>query len=90
MPSSYTLGARFESFVKELVESGRYNNASEVVRDGLRLLEDREKLREIRVAELRRLADEGFLSGVSEDDGEAVLDRLEAKYRAMAERTLAR
>ena len=90
MPSSYTLGARFESFVKELVESGRYNNASEVVRDGLRLLEDREKLREIRVAELRRLAEEGFLSGVSEDDGEAVLDRLEAKYRAMAERTLAR
>jgi len=86
MPSSYTLGARFESFVKELVESGRYNNASEVVRDGLRLLEDREKLREIRVAELRRLAEEGRLSGLSEDDGEAVLDRLEAEYRAMAER----
>ena len=90
MPSSYTLGARFESFVKELVESGRYNNASEVVRDGLRLLEDREKLREIKVAELRRLAEEGRLSGLSEDDGEAVLDRLEAKYRAMAGRTLAR
>src|SRR5438552_18904665 len=86
----YTLGARFESFVKELVESGRYNNASEVVRDGLRLLGDREKLREIKVAELRRLADEGRLSGVSEDDGEAVLDRLEAKYRAMAERPPAR
>ena len=86
MPSSYTLGARFESFVKELVESGRYNNASEVVRDGLRLLEDREKLREIKVAELRRLAEEGRLSGLSEDDGEAVLDRLEAEYRAMAER----
>jgi len=90
MPSSYTLGARFESFVKELVESGRYNNASEVVRDGLRLLEDREKLREIKMVELRRLAEEGRLSGVSEDDGEAVLDRLEAKYRAMAERPPAR
>jgi antitoxin ParD1/3/4 len=90
MPSSYTLGARFESLVKELVASGRYNNASEVVRDGLRLLEDREKLREIKVAELRRLAEEGRLSGLSEDDGEAVLDRLEAKYRAMAGRTLAR
>ena len=90
MPSSYTLGARFESLVKELVASGRYNNASEVVRDGLRLLEDREKLREIKLAELRRLAEEGRLSGLSEDDGEAVLDRLEAKYRAMAERTPAR
>jgi antitoxin ParD1/3/4 len=90
MPSSYTLGARFENLVKELVASGRYNNASEVVRDGLRLLEDREKLREIKVAELHRLAEEGRLSGLSEDDGEAVLDRLEAKYRAMAERTPAR
>jgi len=87
MPSSYTLGARFESFVKQLVESGRYNNASEVVRDGLRLLEDHEKLREIKIAELRRLAEEGRLSGLSDDDGEAVFDRLEAKYRAMAERT---
>jgi len=87
MPSSYTLGARFETFVKQLVESGRYNNASEVVRDGLRLLEDREKLREIKLAELRRLAEEGRLSGLSDDDGEAVLDRLEAKYREMSGRT---
>ena len=86
MPSSYTLGARFEAFVKGLVESGRYNNASEVMRDGLRLLEDREKLREIKTAELRRLAEEGRLSGLSEEDGEAALDRLEAKYRAMAGR----
>ena len=84
MPSSYTLGVRFEAFVKELVGSGRYNNASEVVRDGLRLLEEREKLREIKIAELHRLAEEGRLSGLSEDDGEAVLDRLEEKYRAAA------
>lgn len=87
MPSSYTLGARFEALVRGLVESGRYNNASEVVRDGLRLLEDREKEREIKVAELRRLAEEGRLSGLAEEDGEAVLDRLEAKYRALAERS---
>ena len=87
MTSSYSLGARFEAFVKGLVESGRYDNASEVVRDGLRLLEDRERLREIKVAELRRLAEEGRLSGLSVEDGEAVFDRLEAKYRAMAERT---
>jgi antitoxin ParD1/3/4 len=84
MPSSCTLGTRSEVFVKELVASGRCNNASEVVRDGLRLLDEREKLREIKVAELRRLAEEGRLSGLSEDEGEAVLDHLEAKYRAMA------
>ena len=86
MPSSYTLGVHFEGFIQSLVESGRYNNASEVVRDGLRLLEERERLREVKVAELRRLAEEGRLSGLSDEDGEAVLDRLEAEYRAIAAR----
>jgi antitoxin ParD1/3/4 len=90
MPSSHTLGAHFEAFIKGLVESGRYHSASEVVRDGLRLLEEREALREIKASELRRLAEEGRLSGLSDEDGEAVLDRLEAKYRAMAERANAR
>ena len=89
MPSSYTVGVHFDDLIKGLVESGRYNNASEVVRDGLRLLEEREKLREIKVAELRRLAEEGRLSGLSNEDGEAVLDRLEAEYRTRAERTQA-
>jgi antitoxin ParD1/3/4 len=86
MPSSYTLGLRFETFVKDLVESGRYNNASEVLRDGLRLLEERESLREIKIAELRRLAEEGRLSGLCEEDGDTTLDRLEAKIRALAAR----
>lgn len=86
MPGSYTLGIHFEALIKGLVESGRYNDASEVVRDGLRLLEKRERLREVKVAELRRLAEEGRLSGLSDKDGEAVLDRLEAECRARAER----
>ena len=86
MPSSYTLGQRFENLVKGLVESGRYNNSSEVVREGLRLLEDREKLREIGMAEMHSLAEEGRLSGLSDKDGEIFLDRLEAKYRARIER----
>jgi antitoxin ParD1/3/4 len=89
MPSSYTLGSHFEAFVKGLVESGRYNNASEVVRDGLRLLEERERLREIKVAELRRLAEERRLSGLSDEGGEAMLERLEAEYSARVERTRA-
>jgi antitoxin ParD1/3/4 len=86
MPSSYTLGEHFETFIRSLVEGGRYNSASEVLRDGLRLLEDRERLREMKMTELRRLVEEGRTSGLSEQDGEAFLDELEAKYRAMAPR----
>ena len=88
MPSSYTLGVHFEAFIKVLVKSGRYGNASEVARDGLRLLEERERLREAKVAELRRLAEEGRSSGLSDEDGEAVIDRLETEYRAAAEHAL--
>jgi antitoxin ParD1/3/4 len=86
MPRSYALGEHFEAFIEVQVKSGRYNNASEVVRDALRLLEDQETLRELRYAELRRLAAEGRESGLSEEDGEAVLDRLDAKYRTMIAR----
>jgi antitoxin ParD1/3/4 len=85
MPSSYALGAYLKAF-QRLVESGRYNSASEVLRDGLRLLEDEERLRELRVAELRRLAEEGRASGLPAEDGEAIPDRLEAKYRSMTAR----
>lgn len=85
MPSSYTLGTHFEGFVRGMVESGRYNNASEVLRDGLRLLEEREALRGFTVEEIRRLVEEGRLSGSSDEDGHTFLKRLEAKYQAMAD-----
>lgn len=44
--TSIALGTHYEKFVKELVEEGRYNNVSEVVRAGLRMLEDHESGRE--------------------------------------------
>lgn len=66
MPSSYTLGEHYEKFVRELVESGRYNSASEVLRDGLRLMEDAEILRKVRTEELKKLIQEGLDSGESE------------------------
>ncbi len=53
MPTSVALGAHFETFIKEQLASGRYNNASEVVRDGLRLLEDKQQERQIKLDELR-------------------------------------
>ena len=47
------LGEHFEQFIKAQLASGRYANGSEVVREALRLLEDREKLRAVRLEELR-------------------------------------
>ena len=43
MPSSYSLGRHFEDFVQDQLSSGRYKNASEVLRDALRLMEERER-----------------------------------------------
>lgn len=86
MPRSFALGEHFESFIEAQVTGGRYNNASEVVRDALRLLEDQQKLRELRQAELRELIEQGRASGLSTQDGDAVLDRLETKYRRMGKR----
>ena len=39
---SYAVGDHFDQFIREQVKAGRYNNASEVVREGLRLVEERE------------------------------------------------
>lgn len=63
MPSSYTLGSHYESLVKDLVSSGRYATASEAVRDGLRLLEEREELRQTKLQALRDAIREGMESG---------------------------
>lgn len=60
MPSSYTLGSRFERFVAGLVAGGRYSSASEVIRAGLRLLDDQEHLRTARLEALRRDIDAGI------------------------------
>lgn len=46
---SYAVGEHFDRFIREQVEAWRYNNASEVVREGLRLVEEREaKLRALK------------------------------------------
>jgi antitoxin ParD1/3/4 len=57
MPSKHTknvvLTDYHMSFVEELMESGRYQNASEVMRDGLRALEDRLKREKAELAEIQ-------------------------------------
>jgi antitoxin ParD1/3/4 len=47
------LGTTFDKFVTDLLQTGLYQSQSEVVREGLRLLKEREDLKTLRVAELR-------------------------------------
>ena len=79
MPSSYTIGGRYELFVKELVASGRYASASEVLRAGLRLVEEREEERRLKLEALREAIREGAGSGPG-IPADSVFDSLEAKY----------
>jgi len=60
--ASVALNDHFEEFIRKQVEKGRFNNASEVVRAGLRLLEDAEAERQ---EKLRRL-DEAIARGLAE------------------------
>jgi antitoxin ParD1/3/4 len=85
MPSSYAMGDHFEQFIRQQIESGRYASASEVVRDALRALEGRERLREIEIEEYRSKIREGIESGPG-IPAEDVFTRLEAKYQTMLER----
>ena len=55
-----SLTKELENFIGELVASGMYYSASEVVRDGLRLLKEQEALKKMRVEELRAEIMRGF------------------------------
>lgn len=55
-----SLTEHYSELVETLVASGRYKNASEVVREGLRLLEQRTSEDEHRIELLQQLASEGF------------------------------
>lgn len=69
------IGAYFVDYIKSKVSSGRYKNASEVVRAGLRLLEEKN-----RNLALKRAIQEGIESGIAHDfDPEAHLAELKAK-----------
>ena len=84
-----SLTPELETFVTSRVASGRYLTASEVVRDGLRLLEERQHLHDEALAGVRQKIEEGLASlGRGEGlDGESVLAELErriASHRAPA------
>jgi antitoxin ParD1/3/4 len=66
VPSSYTIGRHYEGLLRDLVASGRYASASEVLRDGLRLIEEREQFRRAKLEALRAAIREGLESGEAE------------------------
>lgn len=78
MPTSVALGSHLERFVREQAQAGRFNNASEVVRAGLRLLEEGEQRRQLELDALRAAIAAGRASGEPRP-ADAVFDRLEAK-----------
>ena len=74
--TSVALGVYFEDFIKAKIAQGRYNNAGEVIRAGLRLLEENES----RLVELKAAIQEGIDSGEAEGfDPEEHLRTLKAK-----------
>ena len=82
MPSSYSLGARFEKMMDDLIASGRYNSKSEILRDGLRVVEEREAQFLTELDELRLAVKEGMDSGPG-IPAEDFFDRMEARYSNM-------
>ncbi|MGO4565940.1 type II toxin-antitoxin system ParD family antitoxin [Rhizobium sp. 2YAF20] len=85
MASSADLGKRLENYVSDLVRAGRYNSRSEILREGVRLLEEREKRLAVLDAAIERGladADAGRVKPISE-----VAKRLTAKYERMAQDT---
>lgn len=60
-----SLTPELEQYVQEKVSSGLYYSASEVIRDGLRLLKEREQFQQIRLQELRQDIQAGLDSGES-------------------------
>ena len=54
-----SLTSKLERLVKQKVKSGLYNSASEVIRESLRLLEERDRINKIRIRELRKEVAEG-------------------------------
>ncbi|WP_140849372.1 type II toxin-antitoxin system ParD family antitoxin [Paracoccus sp. FO-3] len=81
---SADLGKQLESFVSQLVASGRYNSKSEVLREGVRLIQDREA----RLASLDHAIARGMKDAAEGRVAPArtVFDRLAGKYQAEADR----
>ena len=76
--TSISIGDYFDSFIQSRISAGRFKNASEVVRAGLRLLEEEEN----RIIALREAIQEGIESGIAYNfNPESHLEGLKAKRK---------
>lgn len=83
MAISADLGANLEAVVEDLVKNGRYNSKSEVLREGVRLVQEREA----ELAELNASLDRGIadIKAGRTLPAEQVFAELKARYQAMAD-----
>jgi antitoxin ParD1/3/4 len=83
-----SLTPELEQLVRQKVDSGRYLSASEVVREGLRLLEERDHLYQIRLAQLQKELDPAIQEADRGEllDGEAVFAELYAELDQAGQR----
>ena len=75
--TSVTLGKHYESFIVKQIEKGQFSSASEAIRAGLRLLEEKE----IRLAALRRLLVNGENSGFADYSIDMIVEELDRENR---------
>ena len=76
--TSVTLGDHFEQIIEKSIESGRYSSASEVIREGLRLVEEREQ----KIKILREAIEAGERSGYEKNfDPIKHLEKLNQSYK---------
>ena len=78
-----SLSARLERFVQKEVDNGRYNSTSEVVREAIQLLDQRERFRQTRLQDIRKKINDGWEAIQRGDviDGEEFFASLAKKER---------
>ena len=89
MTLNINLTPQLEQLVRQKVSSGRYNSASEVVREALRLMETQDQMQAVRLEQLRHDIQEGLDSGPAKPWKAAEMKR-EGRKRLGARRTSSR
>jgi antitoxin ParD1/3/4 len=92
MPVNVHLTPELETLVHNKVRTGLYNSASEVVREALRLFEERDRIRKLQIQELRKKINKGWASlergeGVDGEEFFRALGREERELAGKRKRT---